>query len=92
MTTRTGAQIWVDYIRPDTDEPVPTILIASPYDNTLGRGWKAELKEPHQGPSFPTSPGVPLLAAGPAVVPTDLGARDPQVVRVRVGARRGVQG
>ena len=67
VTTRTGAQIWLDYIRPDTDDPVPTILISSPYYNTLGRGWRAELKEPHQGPSFPTSPGVPFLATGEPV-------------------------
>ncbi|MBW3620452.1 MAG: CocE/NonD family hydrolase, partial [Actinobacteria bacterium] len=62
-------RIWVDLIRPDTGdtgEPVPTILIASPYYNTLGRGWRGELKTPHQGPEVPTSPGVPLLAGGEA--------------------------
>jgi X-Pro dipeptidyl-peptidase len=66
-------RIWVDLIRPDTGgedgaaEPVPTILVASPYFNTLGRGWRAELKQPHQGPEVPTSPGAPLLAGGEAV-------------------------
>ena len=45
--TRTGAEIWVDVIRPDADEPVPTIVVPSPYYNTLGRGWRGELKEPH---------------------------------------------
>ncbi|MFT5222061.1 MAG: X-Pro dipeptidyl-peptidase [Glaciecola sp.] len=66
VTTRTGTpvgsgtglsptdtQIWVDIIRPDTDEPVPTILISSPYYNTLGRGWHGEIKSPHQGPQNP---------------------------------------
>jgi X-Pro dipeptidyl-peptidase len=62
VTSRNGVdQIWVDIIRPDTDEPVPTILIASPYYNTLGRGWRGELKSPHQGPAIPTSPGFPAL-------------------------------
>lgn len=55
-------QLWVDIIRPDTDEPVPTIMMPSPYYNTLGRGWRAQLKVPHQGPSYPTSPGVPFLS------------------------------
>jgi X-Pro dipeptidyl-peptidase len=67
IPTRTGAEAWVDVIRPDTDEPVPTIMIASPYYNTLGRGWKRELKEPHQGPEAPTSPGFPGLSPGEAV-------------------------
>ena len=42
-------------------------MIASPYYNTLGRGWKRELKEPHQGPEAPTSPGFPGLSPGEAV-------------------------
>lgn len=67
IATRTGAEIWVDLIRPDTDDPVPTILVASPYFNTLGRGWRRELKDPHQGPDVPTSPGVPGLGAGDSV-------------------------
>lgn len=65
VTTRNGLdQMWVDIIRPDTDEAVPTILISSPYYNTLGRGWRGELKTPHQGPGIPTSPGFPLLSGG----------------------------
>lgn len=67
ISTRTGAEMWVDVIRPDTDEPVPTILIASPYYNTLGRGWRRQLKDPHKGPDFPTSPGIPGLGAGESV-------------------------
>lgn len=49
----TDTQIWVDIIRPDTaetGEAVPTILIASPYFNTLGRGWKGEGKTGSGGP------------------------------------------
>ncbi len=41
--------IWVDYIRPNTSttgEKVPTIMDASPYFNTLGRGYKEEYKLP----------------------------------------------
>ena len=34
IETRTGAEIWVDIIRPDTDEEVPTIMVVSPYYNT----------------------------------------------------------
>ena len=60
-------QVWVDYIRPKTAVRVPTIMVASPYYNTLGRGYKSEHKTPHFGPSYPTSPGVPLLGPGPAV-------------------------
>lgn len=63
VTTRNGIdQMWVDVIRPDTAEPVPAIMMSSPYYNTLGRGWRGELKTPHQEPSFPTSPGVPFLS------------------------------
>lgn len=63
VTARNGVdRIWVDVIRPDTDEPVPTILISSPYYNTLGRGWRGQLKTPHFGPSYPTSPGFPLFS------------------------------
>jgi len=67
ISTRTGAEVWVDIVRPDTDEPVPTVMIASPYYNTLGRGWRRQLKDPHQGPDVPTSPGVPGLGAGESV-------------------------
>jgi X-Pro dipeptidyl-peptidase len=57
--------IWVDVIRPDTEEKVPAIMMSSPYYNTLGRGFKGECKEPtdpaYQG--IPTSPGAPGLSA-----------------------------
>src|SRR5687768_18165389 len=51
-------QIWVDIIRPKTSKRVPTIMMASPYFNTLGRGFKEECKTPHQSPpgGLPTSP------------------------------------
>ncbi|WP_157041622.1 CocE/NonD family hydrolase [Nitriliruptor alkaliphilus] len=69
VTTRGGIdQMWVDIIRPDTDEPVPTILIASPYYNTLGRGWRGELKNAHQGPQNPTQPVAQLLGGGSSFV------------------------
>lgn len=77
ITTRTGTpagtgtglapsdtQIWIDIIRPDTDEPVPTILISSPYYNVLGRGWRGELKSPTQGPSNPGLAATRPLGAG----------------------------
>jgi X-Pro dipeptidyl-peptidase len=40
--------IWVDYIRPKISDstPVPTIMDASPYYNTLGRGYDGILKSP----------------------------------------------
>src|SRR2546426_6415642 len=40
--------IWVDYIRPKISDsaPVPTIMDASPYYNTLGRGYDGILKTP----------------------------------------------
>jgi X-Pro dipeptidyl-peptidase len=42
--------IWVDIIRPRTKPgvKVPTIMNASPYYNTLGRGWQGHCKSPHQ--------------------------------------------
>ena len=40
--------IWVDVVRPKTDVKVPTIMMASPYFNNSGRGFKAEKKTPHQ--------------------------------------------
>lgn len=80
VTTRTGtpvgtgtgasptdARIWVDLIRPHTDTPVPTILIASPYYNTLGRGWRSEGKQPAEGGFDPPTPG--LLSGGYTPVP-----------------------
>jgi X-Pro dipeptidyl-peptidase len=41
--------IWVDIIRPKTKPgvKVPTIMDASPYFNTLGRGWSGDCKTPH---------------------------------------------
>jgi len=40
--------IWVDYIRPvaSNTTPAPTIMDASPYYNTLGRGYDGILKTP----------------------------------------------
>jgi X-Pro dipeptidyl-peptidase len=53
--------IWVDIIRPKTKPgvKVPTIMDASPYFNTLGRGWKGDCKTPASTPIGPT--GTPLL-------------------------------
>ena len=63
--------IWVDVIRPRTapGETVPTIMMASPYFNTLGRGWRGELKTPHQGPSNPGLVATGLLGAGSIETP-----------------------
>ena len=70
VTTRNGIdQIWVDIIRPDTDEPVPAIMMSSPYYNTLGRGWKGEVKTPHQGPSNPFAPATRALGGGSVETP-----------------------
>jgi X-Pro dipeptidyl-peptidase len=53
--------IWVDYIRPVglNGEPlkVPTIMDASPYYNTLGRGYLSLLKTPFDS-SAPKGPNV----------------------------------
>jgi X-Pro dipeptidyl-peptidase len=69
VTTRNGIdQMWVDIVRPDTDEAVPTILIASPYDNTLGRGWRGELKSAHQGPENPGAAVGQALGGGSTFV------------------------
>jgi X-Pro dipeptidyl-peptidase len=47
ITARDGiTQLAVDLIRPDTDEPVPTIFFQSPYYNVNGRGYLAERKTP----------------------------------------------
>ncbi|HVF19064.1 MAG TPA: CocE/NonD family hydrolase [Mycobacteriales bacterium] len=57
--------IWVDVIRPNTEAvKVPTIMMSSPYFNTLGRGYKAQCKTPHQSPpgGLPGSPGAPGLS------------------------------
>jgi len=62
VTGRDGVtKIWVDLIRPKTPKgvKVPTIMMASPYFNTLGRGFKGECKTPTQSPpgGLPGSPG-----------------------------------
>ena len=67
VTSRDGVnQIWVDLVRPKTKKgvKVPTIMMASPYFNTLGRGYKEQCKTPHQSPpgGLPTSPGTPGLS------------------------------
>jgi X-Pro dipeptidyl-peptidase len=67
VTARDGVNmIWVDIIRPKTPKgvKVPTIMMASPYFNTLGRGFKEQCKTPHQSPpgGLPTSPGTPGLS------------------------------
>ena len=67
VTARDGVnQIWVDIVRPKTAKggKVPTIMMASPYFNTLGRGYKEQCKTPHQSPpgGLPTSPGAPGLS------------------------------
>jgi X-Pro dipeptidyl-peptidase len=68
VTSRDGInQIWVDIIRPKTANGVrvPTIMMASPYFNTLGRGFKEECKTPTQSPpgGLPGSPGAPGLSS-----------------------------
>jgi X-Pro dipeptidyl-peptidase len=59
--------VWVDLIRPRTAKgvKVPTIMMASPYFNTLGRGYREQCKLPHQSPpgGLPTSPGTPGLSS-----------------------------
>ncbi len=60
-------QIWIDVIRPVTDEPLPTVMMASPYYNTLGRGWRGEFKTPANE------------AFGPLVGAPGLGSGEPQV-------------
>lgn len=65
VPSRNGVDlIWIDIIRPRTAEPVPAIMMVSPYFNTLGRGWRGELKTPHQGPSNPGLAVTRLLGAG----------------------------
>ena len=60
-------RIWVDLIRPKTPAGVrvPTILMASPYFNTLGRGYKGQCKTPTQSPpgGLPGSPGGSGISA-----------------------------
>ena len=53
--------IWVDIIRPKTKPgvKVPTIMDASPYFNTMGRGWEGHCKTPTTALSTPTgTPGL----------------------------------
>ena len=65
VLTRDGfTYVWVDIIRPTTATRLPTIIDASPYFNTLGRGWQHQLKDPHD----PTIAAAdPTYAAGPRV-------------------------
>jgi hypothetical protein len=52
VPSRNGVDvIWVDIIRPKTKPgvKVPTIMDASPYFNTLGRGWEGHCKTPTTG-------------------------------------------
>lgn len=68
VTGRDGVtQIWVDLIRPKTPKGVrvPTIMMASPYFNTLGRGFKGQCKTPTQSPpgGLPGSPGGTGISA-----------------------------
>lgn len=58
--------IWVDYIHPNTppNVHVPTIMDASPYFNTLGRGYRSQLKSPFD-PSIPET--YPLCGGCPQV-------------------------
>ena len=56
VPSRNGVDtIWVDIIRPRTKPGVrvPTIMDASPYFNTLGRGWQGDCKTPTSTPSVP---------------------------------------
>jgi X-Pro dipeptidyl-peptidase len=67
VTSRDGVNmIWVDLIRPRTAKGVrvPAIMMASPYFNTLGRGYHGECKTPTQSPpgGLPSSPGTPVLS------------------------------
>lgn len=60
--------IWVDIIRPKTSPgvKVPTIMDASPYFNTLGRGWEGHCKTPTTALSTPTgTPGLGCTKKSP---------------------------
>ncbi len=61
-------QIWIDVVRPATDERVPAIMMSSPYYTTLGRGWQGEFKTPATE-EFGPLVGAPLLADGEPQVP-----------------------
>jgi len=60
--------IWVDIIRPKTKPgvKVPVIMDASPYFNTLGRGWEGDCKTPTTALSTPTgTPGLGCTKQSP---------------------------
>jgi X-Pro dipeptidyl-peptidase len=60
--------VWVDIIRPKTKPgvKVPTIMDASPYFNTLGRGWEGHCKTPTTTASTPTgTPGLGCTKKSP---------------------------
>lgn len=62
ITARDGiTTLALDVIRPRTSARVPAILVQSPYYNTVGRGWRAELKT-----HWNTAP-PPHSTAGPRV-------------------------
>lgn len=63
VTTRSGARIFVDVIRP-SEGRVPAIMMSSPYFNTLGRGWRGELKAPTAAPANPFRPATAFLGGG----------------------------
>jgi len=69
VPSRNGVDIiWVDIIRPKTKPgvKVPTIMDASPYFNTLGRGWEGHCKTPTTGISTPTgTPGLGCTKKSP---------------------------
>lgn len=69
VPSRNGVDvIWVDIIRPKTKPgvKVPTIMDASPYFNTLGRGWEGHCKTPTTGLSTPTgTPGLGCTKQSP---------------------------
>ena len=52
IETRTGAEIWVDIVRPDTDEEVPIIMVVSPYYNTTVPMRRMAI--PHDGEPLPS--------------------------------------
>ncbi len=61
ITARDGlTALALDIIRPPTEQPVPTIFLQSPYYNTLGRGYRAEHKEPWATPALVPEPTTPF--------------------------------
>ncbi len=69
VPSRNGVDtIWVDVIRPKTKPgvKVPVIMDASPYFNTLGRGWEGDCKTPTTTLSTPTgTPGLGCTTTSP---------------------------